>query len=220
VRFTPPDPDHGRRNGFLAAALTLFIGLTLPGASARVSAADAEDPVMSGAHARYSKAQINNGPSNLTLTLALVTAGGGATAFDAQKLVGTLTGNGAVTQKELASLTKKFGADNVDSFVKTFDFVVTDALAQVAKDGIALPAAPLPDPGDGKALSSALYAAGVTPRGKYDVEYMLDTLVSHPIHVQVMNDIDANPDLGPKADANYHLVFAQTMMDLKAAYAL
>jgi len=173
-----------------------------------------------GAHARFSKARINLGAPNLALTAAVVTAGGGPTAFDAQKLVGDLTGNGPVTQTEMASLTKKFGPDNVASFEKTFDYVITDSLAQATTAGVALPATPLPDPADGRALASALYTAGVAPHGGYDVEYMLDSLVSHVIHVAVMNDIDANPDLGPKADANYHAVLAQTMLDLKNAYKL
>jgi hypothetical protein len=173
-----------------------------------------------GAHARYSKVRINLGPPDLTLTAALIAAGGGSTAFDAQKLVAALTGNGPLAQTELDALTKKFGASNVASFVKTFDFVVTDALAQATTGGIALPTTPVPDPADGKALAAALFAAGVPPRGRFDVEYMLDALVSHVIHVAVMNDIDANPELGPNADANYHAVLGQTMLDLKTAYKL
>jgi len=152
--------------------------------------------------------------------VALVTAGGGATSFDAQKLIDDLTGNGATTQSEVAGLTKKFGSEKVASFVKTFDYVVTDSLAQTAQAGVALPATPMPDPSDGKALAAALYAAGMTSRGSYDAEFMLDTLVSHVVHVQVMNDIDENPDLGPQADANYHAVLTQTMLDLKTAYKM
>jgi hypothetical protein len=173
-----------------------------------------------GAHGRYSKARINLGQPDLALTVALITAGGGATSFDAQKLIGTLTGSGPVTQAEVASLTKKFGANNVASFEKTFNYVITESLAQAAQAGIALPPTPAPDPTDGKALSAALYAAGTAPHGAFDVEYMLDTLVSHVIHVAVMNDIDANPDLGPKADENFHAVLSQTMLDLRTAYKL
>ena len=47
---------------------------------------------------------------------------------------------------------------------------------------------------------------------------MLDNLVSHPIHVQIMNDIDAK--FGGTADGNYHAVLTQAMTDLKAAYKL
>lgn len=173
-----------------------------------------------GAHARYSKARINLGAPDLALTAALVTAGGGAASFDAGKLMITLAGSGPLGEAEMASLVKKFGAENVRSFVNTFTYVITDSLAQATTAGMALPSTPAPDPADGKALAAALYAAGTTSRGSYDVEYMLDTLVSHVIHVAVMNDIDANVDLGPKADANYHAVLAQTMLDLKKAYNL
>jgi len=169
-----------------------------------------------GAHARYSKARINLAAPNLTLTASLVASGGGATAFDAQKLVGVLTGNGAQTPIERASLTKKFGTENVASFFQTFDFVVTDSLAQMAAAGMALPPTPVPNPADGNALAASLYAAGVMLHGGFDVEYMLDALVSHVIQVAVMNDIDANATLGPKADANYHAVLAQLMLDLKS----
>jgi len=173
-----------------------------------------------GAHGRYSKARINLGAPDLALTVAVVQAGGGAPSFDAQKFLGVLTGNGPSTQDEVASLTKKFGADNVASFVKTFNYVIVDGLAHVTTAGIPLPSTPVPDPSDGKALAAALYAAGVTPRGSFDVEFMLDTLVSHIIHVDVMNDIDANPDLGPQADANYHAILTQTMLDCKRLYKI
>jgi hypothetical protein len=169
-----------------------------------------------GAHARYSKARINLAQPNLALTAALIAAGGGSTAFDSQKLLSTLSGNGPLGASELAALTRKFGAQNVASFEKTFDFLIAEGLAQAASDGMTLPA-PAPDSTDGKALAAALYAAGVSPRAGFDVEYMLDTLFSHVIHVAVMNDIDADSSLGPKADANYHAVLAQTMLDLKSA---
>lgn len=173
-----------------------------------------------GAHGRFSKVRIDLAAPNLALADALIAAGGGSMTFDAQKLVGTLTGNGPLTQTEAAALSKKFGAQNVASFEKTLDFFVSDALAQSAAYGIALPAAPAPDPADGKALAAALYTAGIPPRGRFDSEYLLDALFSHVIHVAVMNDIEADAELGPKADANYHAVLAQLMLDLKSSYNL
>jgi hypothetical protein len=168
-----------------------------------------------GAHGRFSKARINLGPPDFALTSSLIAAGGGAEDFDAQKLVNALVGGGPAAQSELAKLTKRFGADNLALFVKTFDYATTDSLAQATAGGVALPATPAPDPSDAKALSAALYAAGVAPRGRFDVEYMLDTLWTHVVHVAVMNDIDANPQFGPKADANYHAVLGQIMQDIK-----
>jgi hypothetical protein len=106
----------------------------------------------------------------------------------------------------------------VTSFLTVFNFVISDSLRLVTAANVPLPSTPVPDPANGKALSAALYTAGVTPSGRFDVEYMLDDLVTHPIHVQVMNDIDAK--YGQPADANYHAVLTQAILDLKTAYGL
>ena len=95
--------------------------------------------------------------------------------------------------------------------------MVNDSLVIVKNKAIKLPSTPDPSPSDGKALATALYKAGVT-NGSYNVVYMLDMLVSHPIHIQVMDDIDAK--YGAKADGNYRAVLTQAMLDLKAAYGL
>ena len=47
---------------------------------------------------------------------------------------------------------------------------------------------------------------------------MLDRLVSHPIHLQVMKDIDAKYGLG--VDAQYHAILTTAMKDLAGAYKL
>ena len=47
---------------------------------------------------------------------------------------------------------------------------------------------------DGKALAAALYTAGRRPNGRFSVEVMLDRLVSHPLHIVVMQDIDKKFD--------------------------
>src|ERR1700739_2640441 len=75
---------------------------------------------------------------------------------------------------------------------------------------------PNPDPKDGKALAEALWDAGQTGNG-YNVEVMLDRAVSHPIHDQVMTDIDAK--YGLAADADYHAVLNQAMNDLATVYS-
>jgi len=166
--------------------------------------------------ARFSSATVYTGAPALQTTLSMVIAGGGPSAFSSTKLVGVLAGD--KTQAEVQSLTQKFGADNVKSFLNVFNFVVNDSLKYVTEAKIALPSSPSPDPKDGKALAAALYKLGITPAGTYDVEYMLDGLVSHDIHVKVMNDIDAK--YGTSADANYHAVLTQAMSDLKSVYGL
>jgi len=45
---------------------------------------------------------------------------------------------------------------------------------------------------------------------------MLDRAVSHPIHDQVMTDIDKK--FGIAADADYHAVLTQAMKDLASVY--
>lgn len=160
---------------------------------------------------------VSTAAPRLPTTLSLVVAGGCPTDFKTTTLVGVLAGSNA--NAEVAGLTKQFGAPTVKQFITTFDFVIADTLRLVKENNIVLPAAPVPDPKDGKALSAALYNAGVDgTTGTYNVEYMLDNLVSHPLHVQIMKDIDAK--YGVAADANYHIALLQVMKDLKAAYAL
>lgn len=197
-------------------ARSFIAALLLTAAAATATPVAAADS-MSGMSmkARFSDGGVYAGAPDLPLTVSLVVAGGGPKNFDTKKLLGVLAG--ALTAAEVKSLTDKYGAADVASFITVFDFVIADALKLATEKKIALPK-PGVDPADGKALSAALYKAGVQPGGKFDVEYLLDALVSHPIHVQVMDDIDAKFDR--KADANYHIILTQAMSDLKAAYKL
>jgi hypothetical protein len=165
--------------------------------------------------ARFSNVESYVGAPNLPLTLSMIEAGGGPADFKTVKLVGVLAG--AQTSAEVKKLTDEYGAKDVGSFLDVFNYVVSDALRIVTEKKIALPSTPDPSPTDGKALSAALLKAGTSPQG-FDVEYMLDNLVSHPIHVQVMLDIDKK--FGRYADANYHTVLQTAMTDLKGAYNL
>jgi hypothetical protein len=191
----------------LVAGATI-VASTLPSAIFAQTSADAPK-------ARFSDVNAYTGKPDLPVTVSMVVAGGGPSSFDSTKLVGVLAGD--KTSAEVASLQKKFGEENVKSFLTVFNFVVNDALKYVTEAKIALPQ-PSPDPKDGKALAAALYKLGVNPAGSFDVEYMLDGLVSHGIHVKVMDDIDAK--YGAKADGNYHAVLTQAMTDLKSAYGL
>lgn len=159
---------------------------------------------------------VYGGSPDLPLTLSMVMAGGGPAHFKTTTLVGVLAGPNAGA--EVAKLTKQYGAAGVKQYLAVFDFVVTDSLKLATAAGVKLPAQPKPDPADGKALATALYKAGIDPKIGYNVEYMLDHLVSHPIHVRVMKDIDAK--FGLKADATYHVVTLVVMQDLKKAYGL
>ena len=196
-----------------AAALVALAGIFAAG---MIPAGAADSMGGMTMKARFSDASVYGGSPNLPLTLALIAGGGGPAKFDSTTLVGDLAG--PLAGPEVKSLTEKYGAENVKSFLEVFNFVVSDALKIVGEKKIALPSAPAVDPKDGKALSAALYTAGVQPGGKFDVEFLLDNLVSHGIHVQIMDDIDAK--FSRKADANYHVILTQAMTDLKAAYKL
>jgi hypothetical protein len=165
--------------------------------------------------ARYG-GSVYSGAPDLPLTLSMVIAGGGPAHFKTTTLVGVLAGPKA--KAEVAKLTKQYGAAGVKQYLAVFDFVVTDALKRATEAGVKLPSAPSPSPKDGKALTTALYKAGVDPSIGFNVEYMLDHLVSHPIHDQVMDDIDAK--FGKTADATYHVVTLVVFQDLKKAYNL
>lgn len=200
---------------FRSAALLALLGAMVAAANPAAAQGMAG---MDMSHARYSQAPVFTGSPTLPLTLSIVVAGGGPADYKTTRLIGVLAGPAA--GPEVKKLSDQFGSDNVASFVQTFDFVIADALKLVQQHNVALPSAPAPSPSDGRALSAALYTAGVTPSGNFDVEYMLDHLVSHPLHVQIMDDINNDPALGPKADGNYHAILTQAVLDLKAAYKL
>lgn len=158
---------------------------------------------------------VYTGAPALAVTLSMVMAGGGPSSFSTATLLKTLTG--PLFDAEVAKLTKQYGKDQVAQFLKTFDFVVADSLKIVKEKKVALPSEPNPNPKDGKALAAALWSAGQTGQG-FNVEVMLDRAVSHPIHEQVMTDIDAK--YGLAADAQYHAILTTAMKDLAAAYHL
>lgn len=158
---------------------------------------------------------IYTGAPALAVTLSMVEAGGGPSNFSTVMLLKTLTG--PHFDSEVAKLTGQYGKAQVGQFLKTFDFVVDDSLRIVGEKKIALPSQPDPNPKDGQALAGALWRAGQTGQG-FNVEVMLDRAVSHPIHFQVMSDIDAK--YGLAADAQYHAILTTAMKDLAAAYQL
>jgi len=164
---------------------------------------------------RFSGPGVYTGKPALPVTLSMIIAGGGPSNFDTVTLLKTLTGE--QFNAELAKLTQQYGKEKIGNFVTVFNFVVSDSLRIVTEKHVALPKEPSPDPKDGKALAAALWGAGQTPSG-FNVEVMLDRAVSHPIHDQVMKDIDAK--YGIAKDADYHAILNTAMHDLASAYHL
>ncbi len=149
------------------------------------------------------------GSPDLATTIALVQAGGGAGNFSTAKALTALVG-ADLTNQEVAKLTKQYGKPNVDSFITVFSFAVNDAAKIAIADGVKFPAATL----SGKKLAAQVVADGTTG-GTFWTGYMLDHLVTHKIHNQTMDDIDAK--YGATADANYHKISNQAMYDLAQA---
>ncbi len=150
-----------------------------------------------------------DGTPDLRVTAELVAAGGGPAHFNAKQLVGVMAGKNAPAA--LAYLTKTYGAANVAAFFRTFTYVVNDSLRYATAKGIKLPAVSMPS---GAVLTQHLFAAGTLPNGTYDVGYMLEKLVSHPIHMWVMWDINRQPDLGKQTDETFHIILTDAMHKL------
>lgn len=197
------------KNLRLSATFTMALALIGTGlVSARLMANIVDQPTrFSGSCCVYM------GAPALPVTLSMIEAGGGPNDFSTATLLQALTGK--LFNAEVGKLSDQYGKGEVGQFLKTFDFVVADSLRIVTAKHIALPSQPNPDPHDGPALAGALWAAGQTGDG-FNVEVMLDRAVSHPIHLQVMADIDNT--YGLAADAQYHAILTTAMKDLAAAY--
>lgn len=197
----------------LRFTMLLAIGIAMTGTG--IASAKLMPNVVNEATRFSGSCCVYTGAPALQVTLSMVEAGGGPSDFSTAALLKVLAGSHF--DAEVAKLTKQYGKDQVGQFLKTFDFVVADSLKIVGEKKIALPGKPSPDPKNGAALAGALWAAGQTGEG-YNVEVMLDRAVSHPIHMQVMADIDNK--YGLAADAQYHAILTTAMKDLAAAYHL
>jgi len=161
-------------------------------------------------------ATIYHGFPHLHLTMAVVDAGGGAARFDSHRLVKTLAG--AQASAENTKLVRQYGASRVDSFYTVFTFAIDDAMKKAHNMLIPLPKTAVPDPANGPALAKALYGAGITPSGRYDVGYMLEVLTSHQIHHDIMGDMDKK--FTAPVNADFHVILTTAMHDLKRAYGI
>jgi hypothetical protein len=158
------------------------------------------------------------GAPDLPLTAAMVEAGGGPQNFDATKLLSVLAG--ANTDAEVQSLTQRYGKTRVTAFVVTFNHAIDDALAAATKAGVTLPASQAGLAQDGKQLSGHLVAAGTMSDGRFDVGYMLEHLLSRDIHVTIMQQLDADPDVGAQRNADFHVILTSVIRDLRTQYSV
>jgi hypothetical protein len=195
------------------ASIARLAGIVLAGA---LSANMAGSALASSAPNREQTTQYLGRP-DLSLTAAVVAAGGGARHFNALALLAKLTGPEDIV--EVARLTRRFGKVRVATFAATFDRAIDDALVTAAKAAVSLPRPPA-YLADGGHLSAALIVAGTMRDGRFDVGYMLEHLVSRNIHVAIMHQLNANTDVGHQRNADFHIILTALMMDLKSQYGL
>jgi len=197
--------------GSFALAATTNSTATVAVAAPMDSGKDTSE--MGTMHGRFGGPVYDGAPA-LTVTAALVKAGGGASDFSTAKALVSMLGTDTVNA-EVGKLSKQYGTDEVNTWLKTFDFAVADSLKIATAAGVKLPDAPADV--TGSKLASTLVTAGTDSDSTFQIEFLLDKAVSHKIHVQVMNDIDANPNLGKLADLHYHQISNQAFYDVAQA---
>lgn len=177
---------------------------------------DASAPTMTiTAPAMYTHNSYRGRP-DLGLAVAIDKAGTGHGHFDANRLFAVLAGKNA--DKERNHLERLYGRGKFHAFMQTWTFSGRD-LEQLLRDNrVTLPSSPRVSPDDGKAMSIAIYHDGIMPTGKFDCGYMMEHIISHPIHVALMHDIDMHQLHGAKHNANFHVMFTRVVLDLKNDY--
>jgi hypothetical protein len=201
-------------SGSFAMAAISHAPSALATASPMDTGTDTSD--MGTMHGRFGGPVYSGAPA-LTVTAALVKAGGGPASFSTAKALVSMLGADTVNA-EVGKLTKQYGKDEVGTWLKTFDFAVADSLKIATAAGISLPDAP--SDLNGAKLAQTLVSAGTASDGTFQIEFLLDKAVSHKIHVQVMNDIDADKDLGKLTDLHYHQISNQAFYDVAQALGM
>ena len=205
------------RKNVLVMALALggvaFAGTSMAAGQAPEAApAPAAQMQMNQSATNWFGGESYTGAPALNVTAALVKAGGGASHFTFSKALVSMLGQKTVNA-EVAKLTKQYGHENVTNFINGMTFAVNDGLKRATEAGVKLPAAPADL--HGAKLASTLVSAGTAADGTWWSGLLFDKALSHGIHVQVMQDIDAK--YGHGADENTHKILNQAMYDVAQA---
>ncbi len=184
----------------------LFFASTILGLAAMSSAQ------MNMMHSRYGGPTYTGAPT-LDVTVSVLKAGGGPMNFSIAKALTSIGGEKLITA-ELGKLTKQYGKMRVGRFVKVFDFAVADAVKMVMAAKVELPDGNMM----GGALGGKLIMLGQDKSGTFYTENLLDHLLTHKIHMAVMDDIDAK--FGESADKDYHRISNQAHYDLGKALGM
>lgn len=190
--------------------------IALLGAQARHHAsAPAGNTMTVIAPANYTKYSYRGRP-DLGLDVAIIQAGGGVGRFDTNRLLHVLAGSKAGA--EAARLEKQYGKVRVAAFVETMNYAMNALPRYFAYNGIRLPKNPSVSPSDGRAIATAIYHDGIMLDGRYDCGYMMEHLMTHPIHIALMHQIDNAHAFGPSHNANFHVILTRAIVDLKNLY--
>jgi hypothetical protein len=133
-------------------------------------------------------AVIYHGDPNLALAVSLVQAGTGPHGFSSELLFSRVFGPNRAAENEF--LQDRYGFQSEAQYFSVMDYVVSDLVHVLAK---------------------SLYEIGRLPDGRYDVGYMIERLMTHPIHHVIMRDIDAR--YSPKVNAAFHIVLTRVIVD-------
>jgi len=155
---------------------------------------------------------VYDGAPALTVTAALVKAGGGANNFNFATALVSMLGEKTVNG-EVSKLKNQYGEENVTGFLNGMTFAVNSALKNATEAGIVLPQAP--ENLHGIDLAKTLVKAGTAPDGVWWSGQLFDKALSNKIHVAVMIDIDTK--LGHEADMMTHKILNQAMYDVAQA---
>ena len=148
-----------------------------------------------------------HGTPDLKLTVDVVTAGTGPNGFDTKVLFKNMYGD--AMPAEAAKLTKEYGAASVGDFFTLMDFSIADVVRMVKRDNVALPAADTPlSP---VRLDRSIVLIGHSPNGNYDVGYMLERLISHKYHHELMMDL--NGHFSQERVATFHSILGTVVTD-------
>ncbi len=150
------------------------------------------------------------GDPNLQLTVDLVTAGSGDHGFDTKLLFSRMYGDRMPA--EARRLTQLYGTLPVSNFFTLMDFTIADVLRIVQRDHVPLPKAD--DPLVPATIERNLVAAGKTPSGNYDVGYMIEHLITHKYHHELMMDLYKK--FPSREVGSFHTVLASVVQDSTA----
>lgn len=192
-----------------------FMAATAAGLLAMGGAAQAADSNGASMEMGWFGGPVYTGAPALTVTAALVRAGGGAADFKFSTALVSMLGMETVNA-EVAKLTEQYGEEAVQDFLKGMTFAVNNSLKIATAQGVKLPAAPADL--QGVKLAKALVKAGLGSDGTWWSGMMFDRAVSHPIHLAVMANIESN--LSRDYDKRVHRILNQAMYDVSQALGM